>query len=248
MKTILITGASSGIGQACTERLANQFYLVLSARSKERLESLASFGADTKIFVTDVRQYEQVDVMFKSLDEQNIFPEIVINIAGLSLGLEEIDAGNISDWDSMIDTNIKGLLYVSKLAMERMKNNNRGHLINLGSIAGINTYAKGVVDASSKAAAKSIHDGLRKEVVAHNIKITNIQQRLVETNFSNVRFKGDLAKAKAKEVYKGIHPLSAEDFAGVIEYVINSPEHVQINEITLTPTHQATVEVIYRKI
>lgn len=246
MKTVLITGASSGIGQACTERLADQFHLVLSARNKERLESLASFGADTKIFVTDVRQYEQVEAMFKSLDEQNIFPEIVINAAWLSLGLEEIDAGNVSDWDCMIDTNIKGLLYVSKLALERMKNNNRGHLINLGSIAGVNTYAKGVVYASSKAAVKSISDGLRKEAVAHDIKITNIQPGLVETNFSNVRFKGDLAKAK--EVYKGIHPLSAEDIAGVIEYVINTPEHVQINEITLTPTHQATVEVIHRKI
>lgn len=246
MKTVLITGASSGIGKACAERLAEHFQLVLAARNKEKLESLMSSGAAAKIFAADVRQHEQVESMFTSLDEQNIFPEIVINAAGLSLGLEEVDAGNVSDWDCMIDTNVKGLLYVSKLALERMKKNNRGHLINLGSIAGIGTYAKGVVYASSKAAVKSISDGLRKEVVAHNIKITNIQPGLVETNFSNVRFKGDLDKAK--EVYRGIRPLDAEDVADIVEYAINTPGHVQINEVTLTPTHQATVEVIHRNI
>lgn len=246
MKTVLITGASSGIGQACAIRLADKFHLVLIARNKEKLESLRSLGTNTKVFVTDVRRYEQLESMFKSLDEQNIFPEIVINAAGLALGLEEIAEGNTDDWDCMIDTNVKGLLYVSKLALERMKNNNRGHIVNMGSIAGINSYAKGVVYASSKAAVRSISDGLRKEVVAHNIKITNIQPGLVETNFSNVRFKGDVNKAK--EVYRGIHPLSADDIANVIEYVINTPEHVQINEITLTPTHQATVEVMYKNI
>ena len=246
MKTILITGASSGIGQACAERLADKFHLVLTARNKERLESLSTLGTSTKVFVTDVCQYEQVEEMFKSLDEQGVFPEIVINAAGLALGLEEIDNGSANDWDCMINTNIKGLLYVSKFALERMKKHNRGNLINLGSIAGINTYAKGVVYASTKAAVKSISDGLRKEVVAHNIKVTNIQPGLVETNFSNIRFKGDASKAK--EAYRGIQPLSAEDIANVIEYVINTPDHVQINEITLTPTHQATVEVIYRNI
>ncbi len=244
MKTVLITGASSGIGRACAERLARHLHLVLSARNKEKLELLSSLGSATKIFVTDVRQYKQVEAMFKSLDEQGIFPEIVINTAGLALGLEEIDEGKVSDWDCMIDTNVKGLLYVSRFAIERMKSNNRGHLINIGSIAGINTYAKGIVYASSKAAVKSISDGLRKEVVAYDIKITNIQPGLVETNFSNVRFNGDIDKAG--KVYDGIHPLSAEDIASVIEYAINTPEHVQINEITLTPTHQATVEVIHR--
>lgn len=144
----------------------------------------------------------------------------------------------------MIDTNIKGLLLVSKYALKQMKKTGNGHIINIGSIAGVNSYARGIVYAATKAAVKSISDGLRKEVVAHNIKITNIQPGLVETNFSNIRFRGDMEKAK--EVYCGIQPLQADDIANAIVYVLNTPEHVQINEITLTPTHQATVEVIHR--
>jgi len=188
MKTILITGASSGIGLACTRKLS----------------------------------------------------------AGVALGLEKLENGQINEWDQMIDTNVRGLLMVSKFALTIMKERNSGHIINIGSIAGITSYSKGVVYAATKAAVKSISDGLRKEVIENKIKITNIQPGLVETNFSNTRFGGDVEKAK--NVYKGIKPLSGDDIADIIKYVIELPDHVQINEITVTPLHQATVEVIHRNL
>ena len=170
----------------------------------------------------------------------------MINSAGLALGLEKLEDGHVEDWDKMIDTNVKGLLMVSKFALKGMKERNNGHIINIGSIAGITSYSKGIVYAATKAAVKSISDGLRKEVVENDIRITNIQPGLVETNFSNIRFSGDIEKATS--VYKGIVPLSGDDIADIIKYVINLPERVQINEVTVTPLHQATVEVIHKNL
>ncbi|MEA2007112.1 MAG: SDR family NAD(P)-dependent oxidoreductase [Patescibacteria group bacterium] len=248
MKTILITGASSGIGLACARKLQKDNRLVLCSRNLDKLhvvkKDLKASDKEMMVFGVDVTNSEQVKKMFNTLDKQKIYPDVLINSAGLALGLANFEDSLISDFDTMVNTNIKGLLYVTKFALKYMKRENRGHIINMGSIAGINTYAKGIVYAATKAAVKSISDGLRKDVIEHKIRITNIQPGLVETNFSITRFGGD--KEKAKEAYFGIKPLSAEDIATIIKFSIESPEHVQINEITVTPLHQATVENIYR--
>lgn len=244
MKTILITGASSGIGKACAERLANDNKLILCGRNRDVIENISSGFANAIVFKVDVRNQEEVERLFRALDQEHIVPDVLINSAGLALGLEELEESETKDWDEMIGTNIKGLLLLSKFALKKMKGVGHGHIINIGSIAGINSYSRGVVYAATKAAVKSISDGLRKEVVSYAIKITNIQPGLVDTNFSTTRFHGDASQAK--KVYEGINPLKAEDIADIIRYVIEAPEHVQINEITVTPVHQATVEVIHR--
>lgn len=248
MKTILITGASSGIGLACAKKLFDGNRLILCSRNVSGLENIKSeLNSDNiHIFSVDVTNQSQVLGMFENLEFHNFHPDVLINSAGLALGLEKLEEGHIEDWDKMIDTNIKGLLIVSKFALKGMKERNRGHIINIGSIAGITSYSNGIVYAATKAAVKSISDGLRKEVVENDIRVTNIQPGLVETNFSNIRFGGDTEKARS--VYKGIAPLSGDDVADIIKYVINLPERVQINEVTVTPLHQATVEVIHKNL
>lgn len=249
MKTILITGASSGIGLACVKKLFDGNRLILCSRNISELESIKSdLNSENNIhvFSVDVSSQTRVLKMFENLESYDLHPDVLINSAGLALGLEKLEDGHVEDWDQMIDTNIKGLLMVSRLALRGMKERNHGHIINIGSIAGITSYSKGIVYAATKAAVKSISDGLRKEVVENDIRVTNIQPGLVETNFSNIRFGGDTEKAKS--VYKGITPLSGDDIADIIKYVINLPERVQINEITVTPLHQATVEVIHKNL
>jgi 3-hydroxy acid dehydrogenase / malonic semialdehyde reductase len=247
MKTVIITGASSGIGLACAIKMAKTYRLVLCARNIDNLrEKIDTQDSEIYLYKADVTKETEVQKIFEDLNLKNIIPDILINSAGVALGLETIDEGKIEDWKQVIDTNITGLLIVSKFALQEMKKQNSGHIINMGSIAGINTYAKGVVYAATKSAVRSISDGLRKEVVRHDIKITNIQPGLVETNFSVTRFGGDAEKAK--NVYKGIQPLVASDIADIVEYSINTPKHVHIGEITVTPLHQATVETIYKTI
>lgn len=248
MKTILITGASSGIGLACAKKLLDGNRLILCSRNISGLEKIKSELNDDNIhiFSVDVTSQSQVSKMFENLESCDLHPDVLINSAGLALGLEKLEDGHVEDWDKMIDTNIKGLLMVSKFALKGMKQRNNGHIINIGSIAGITSYSKGIVYAATKAAVKSISDGLRKEVVENDIRVTNVQPGLVETNFSNIRFGGDIEKATS--VYKGIVPLSGDDIADIIKYVITLPERVQINEITVTPLHQATVEVIHKNL
>lgn len=248
-KTVFITGASSGIGLACANKFArNNFNVVLCSRNYTELEKikveLEKFGTKISIFKMDVKNSHQVKDVFDELSRLSIVIDILINNAGLALDLSDLQNGKTDDWDDMIDTNIKGLLYVTRFTLAEMIKNNHGHIINIGSIAGINSYAKGAVYAATKSAVKFISDGIRKEVVENNIKVTNIQPGLVETNFSMVRFSGDLEKAK--NVYKGIQPLTANDIAETIFFVANTPEHVQICEVTLTPLHQASVEVVFR--
>lgn len=250
MRTILITGASSGIGRACAEKLAStETQLILCSRNVDKLQNLknelGSKAASISIYKVDVQKIDSVETMFKDLEKREINVDTLINNAGLALGLSDVENGDISDWDMMIDTNIKGLLYITKLSLRHMVKNNFGHIINMGSIAGIYAYPKGAVYAATKSAVKFISDGLRKEVVDKNIKVTNIQPGLVETNFSNVRFHGDLERAN--DVYRGIKPLTADDIADTVSYVISMPQHVQICEITITPLHQASVEVVYRE-
>ncbi|MCA9363590.1 SDR family NAD(P)-dependent oxidoreductase [Candidatus Kaiserbacteria bacterium] len=249
MKTILITGASSGIGEACARKFSTENYrLILCSRSLENLQRIKSelSNSSNEIFTyrVDVTNFEDVNKMFNSIEEMSLAPDVLINSAGLALGLENLEDGNALDWETMIDTNVTGLLYITKGALRIMKERDSGHIVNIGSIAGVNTYKKGIVYAATKSAVKSISDGLRKEVVEHRIKITNIQPGLVETNFSKVRFKGD--NKSADSVYEGIEPLTATDVADIVAFSINSPNHVQINEVTVTPVHQANVEHIYR--
>lgn len=247
MKTILITGASSGIGLGCVKKLCDVNTLILCSRDGSKLEKIKSEfdkNQNIHVFPLDVSNQLQVEEMFKNLKSSNLYPDVVINSAGVALGYEKLEEGSVQNWNQMIDVNIKGLLMVSKFALVIMKERNSGHIINIGSIAGVASYPNGVVYAATKAAVKSISDGLRKEVIENNIRITNIQPGMVETNFSNIRFDGDAEKAK--NVYKGINPLVGDDIADIIAYTINLPERIQINEITVTPLHQATVENIYR--
>lgn len=219
--------------------------MVLCSRHIDSLKKKFRLYKNVHIFSVDVTKEQQVKNLFTEIKTLKITLDVVINSAGLALGLETVDKGYIPDWNKMIDTNIKGLIMISKFALKDMIKRNNGLIINIGSIAGINSYSKGVIYAATKAAVKSISDGLRKEIVQNNIKITNIQPGLVETNFSKVRFKGDIEKAK--NVYEGIEPLTAKDIASIVKYIINLPKHIQINEVTVTPVHQATVEVIYKK-
>lgn len=251
VRTILITGASSGIGKACAENLAaSNARLILCSRNIDELQNikkgLEKKGAKVFVYKVDVQQRDSVEKMFDEIEKIKLKIDVLINNAGLALDLTSIKDGNPDDWDVMINTNIKGLLYVTRRAVEQMVKNNSGHIVNIGSIAGIYAYPKGAVYAATKSAVKFISDGLRKELVDKNIKVTNIQPGLVETNFSKVRFFGD--RKKAKSVYDGIKPLTGDDIAGIVLYIINTPKHIQVCEITVTPLHQSSVDVVHRSL
>ena len=249
MKTALITGATSGIGKATAELLAKQgFRLILCGRRNEVLDQLKTeLSAHTEIFSLnfDQRYLEEVEVAFESLpvDWKNI--DILINNAGNAHGLESLIDGNISDWDMMIDGNVKGLLYVSKMIMPGMKERNSGHIVNISSVAARQTYANGVVYCASKKAVDIISDGMRLELTEFGIKVTNIQPGAVETDFSKVRFKGD--EDRANTVYQGYEALKAEDVADAIAYCINAPKHVMISDLTIYPSAQSEPRTIYRE-
>lgn len=251
-KTILITGASSGIGAACAEIFASKgANLILCARNIDKLEILAKklktkYKIEIITFKTDVTKEEEVNLLFKNLNEKWRKIDILINNAGLALGLEKFYIGDIDDWNIMIDTNIKGLLYFTRNVLPMMINENiNGHIINIGSLAGVAAYPNGAVYCATKAAVKYISDGLRMDIADKPIRVTNIQPGLVETNFSVVRFHGD--KARADNVYDGIKPLTAEDIADIVCYAASAPSHVQICEVTVTATHQATGGVVHRE-
>lgn len=249
MKTALITGATSGIGKATAELLAKQgFRLILCGRRTEVLDQLKTeLSAHTEIFSLnfDQRYLEEVEVAFESLpvDWKNI--DILINNAGNAHGLESLIDGNISDWDMMIDGNVKGLLYVSKMIMPGMNERNSGHIVNISSVAARQTYANGVVYCASKKAVDIISDGMRLELTEFGIKVTNIQPGAVETDFSKVRFKGD--EDRANTVYQGYEALKAEDVADAIAYCINAPKHVMISDLTIYPSAQSEPRTIYRE-
>lgn len=251
MKRIaLITGASSGIGEACARKFAEGGYdLILTARRAEKLAELKAEleaeGTKVKTLTFDVRDAEAAEKAVDSLEPEWRKIDILINNAGLALGLDKEYEGNPDDWNTMIDTNIKGLLTMTRLIVPGMVERNEGHVINIGSVAGDAAYAKGNVYCATKAAVKTITDGLRIDLAETAVRVTNLKPGLVETNFSNVRFHGD--NQRADNVYKGITPLTGADIADVAFYAASAPKHVQIAEVLILATHQASGSVIYRK-
>ena len=249
-KIVLITGATSGIGLGCARKFAeNGDKLILTGRNEQKLaeirKELSEKGCQVLTLAFDVRDREKAKQCINDLPEEWKDIDVLVNNAGLALGLEPEYEGNLDDWETMIDTNIKGLLTMTRLVVPRMIERGRGHIINVGSVAGDAAYAGGNVYCATKAAVKALTDGLRIDVADTPIRVTNLKPGLVETNFSNVRFHGD--SDRAATVYKGIKPLTGDDIADVAVYAANAPEHVQIAEVLILATHQASGSVIVRK-
>lgn len=250
-RLVLITGATSGIGEACAYTFAsNQYKLILTGRRTERLDKLAAtlreaHGVEILTITMDVRSKEEVEGKLAGLSEEWKAVDILVNNAGLSQGLDPIQDGSTSDWDTMIDTNIKGLLYVTKIVSNWMVARKQGHIINLGSIAGKETYPNGNVYCATKHAVDSLNKAMRMDLLKYGIKVTGIHPGAVETEFSEVRFKGD--KLRAKKVYERFEPLKARDIADVIWYAASLPPHVNINDLVIMPTAQANSTMILKE-
>lgn len=248
-KIALITGATSGIGKATAIKLSeNNFDLILCGRRAEKLEELrAQLSKTVRVhtLIFDVRSKQHVASQLGSLPAEWKNIDVLVNSAGNAHGLSSIQNGDIEDWDAMMDGNVKGLLYVSRAIIPQMVERKKGHIINLSSVAGKQTYANGVVYCASKKAVEAISEGMRLELTEHGIKITNIAPGAVETEFSEVRFKGD--KERAKKVYEGFEPLLAEDIADLISYCVNAPDRVTIADVLVYPKSQSAPSMIYRK-
>ena len=249
-KIVLITGATSGIGQACARKFAaNGDRLILTGRNAARLAEisaeLTSKGTQVVTLVFDVRDRQQAQAQLDTLPQEWQQIDVLVNNAGLALGLEAEYEGNPDDWETMIDTNIKGLLTMTRLIVPGMVARDSGHIINVGSVAGDAAYKGGNVYCATKAAVKALSDGLRIDVADTAVRVTNLKPGLVETNFSNIRFHGDTDRAA--NVYKGIKPLTGVDIADVAVFAANAPAHVQIAEVLILATHQASGSVIVRK-
>lgn len=251
MKPIaLITGATSGIGEACARKFAQGGYnIIITGRKADLLKSLADqlkgMGADVLTLLFDVRDAKAARAAVDSIPQEWRNIDVLINNAGLALGLDKEHEGDMEDWDIMIDTNIKGLLTMTRYIVPGMVERNSGQVINIGSVAGDAAYAKGNVYCATKAAVKTISDGLRIDLADTAVRVTNIKPGLVETNFSVTRFHGD--QQRAEGVYKGIKPLTGDDIADVAFYAASAPEHVQIAEVLVLATHQASGTVIHRE-
>lgn len=250
-KTVLITGATSGIGRAAAISLAKEGYrVIICGRRMERLESLQKELANPNFenvfrLSFDVRNKDQVFEAIQSLPDHWKKVHILINNAGNAHGLSSIEAGEIEDWEAMLDINVKGLLYVSKALIPQMVERKEGHIINIGSLAGKEVYPQGNVYCASKFAVDAITQGMRIDLNSHNIKVSAVNPGLVETEFSKVRFKGD--EEKASKVYEGFTPLSAQDVAEVIAFVISRPAHVNVADLLLLPTAQASSKIVNKR-
>lgn len=248
-KIALITGASSGIGEGCARRFAAGGYdLILTGRDTGRLAAVKrgceKLGAEVLILAFDVRDRKAATAAMASLDSRWSNIDVLINNAGLALGLDKEYEGDIAEWETMIDTNIKGLLTMTRLIVPGMVERGKGHIINIGSVAGDAAYAGGNVYCATKSAVKTLTDGLRIDLADTPLRVTNIKPGLVETNFSVTRYHGDHNRANA--VYEGIRPLSGDDIADVVFYAASAPAHVQIAEVLVLATHQANGTVISR--
>ncbi|HUW07083.1 MAG TPA: SDR family NAD(P)-dependent oxidoreductase [Williamwhitmania sp.] len=251
-KLALITGATSGIGKATALLLAeNGYSLIITGRRAELLENLkkeaeVKYKADVLALNFDVRNNEAVEAAINELPERWRKIDVLINNAGLAVGLNHIQDGVVDDWERMIDTNVKGLLYITRKVAPLMVEQNCGHIVNIGSIAGTEVYENGNVYCASKHAVEALTKAMRIDLLKNNIKVTGIRPGMVETEFSEVRFKGDTEKAE--KTYQGLTPLFAEDIAETILFVISRPSHVNINEIVVMPTAQASATYVNRKI
>lgn len=249
-RIVLITGATSGIGEGCAHRFADGGYnVIITGRNEDKLQALTqelkAQGTDVLPLNFDVRDRKAAAQAMEGLPEEWKEIDVLINNAGLARGLEPEYEGDFDDWDQMIDTNIKGLLTMTRLIVPGMVARNHGHIINIGSVAGDAAYAGGNVYCATKAAVKALSDGLRIDVAGTKLRVTNIKPGLVETNFSRVRFHGD--EQRADKVYEGIKPLTGDDIADVAFYAASAPEHVQIAEVLVLATHQASGSVIHRQ-
>ncbi len=249
-KIALITGATAGIGEACARLFARENYnLILLARRVDRLDALAKELSDAhnikvETCVADVRDKASVEQL-QSLPDEWKRVDVLINNAGLSRGLEPINSGDTEDWDVMIDTNVKGLLYVTRIVSNWMISAGSGHIVNIGSIAGKETYINGNVYCATKYAVDSLNQAMRIDLLPHKIKVTGIHPGAVETEFSEVRFKGD--KDRAKKVYEGFEPLHAIDIAETIWFAVSRPPHVNINDMIVLATAQANTSHLLRE-
>jgi 3-hydroxy acid dehydrogenase/malonic semialdehyde reductase len=247
---VLITGATSGIGKSTAEIFAKNGYdLVITGRRQERLRELkqqleSAFKIKITVLCFDIRNLSEVESAIDSLSSENKKIDILVNNAGLAAGLSSIQEGTISHWERMIDTNIKGLLYITRAISNLMIKNGKGHIINIGSVAGKEVYANGNVYCATKHAVDALNKGMRIDLLAHHIKVTAVNPGMVETEFSVVRFDGD--EERAKKVYAGMEPLRPEDIAETIFWVASRPAHVTINDILIMPTAQASATNVIR--
>lgn len=250
-KIVFITGASSGIGAACARRFAEGGYtLLLNARSADKLAALKEelveeYMIDVKLLPFDVRDRGAAADAIASLPEEYQSIDVLVNNAGLALGIDKEYEGSEDEYDTMIDTNIRALLMMTRLVVPGMVARGRGHIINIGSVAGDAAYPGGSVYCATKAAVKVLSDGLRMDLVDTPLRVTNIKPGLVETNFSVTRFAGD--KERADKVYEGIQPLTGDDIADVVYYAASAPAHVQIAEVLVLATHQASGSIVHRQ-
>jgi len=250
-RIVLITGASSGIGAACARVCAQAgANLILAARRADKLQDLAAqlhetFECDTLCLPLDVQQPDAVAAAIEELPDPWQTIDVLVNNAGLSRGLDKQHEASLQDWEEMIDTNIKGLLYVTRAVVPGMVARQRGHVVNVGSIAGRQTYPGGSVYCATKAAVKALSEGLKLDLLGTPVRVTNIEPGLVETEFSMVRFRGD--SARAESTYAGMTPLYAEDIADAVIYAITRPPHVNISEIFLMPTDQSSSTLVHRR-
>ncbi len=249
-KIVMITGATAGFGRATAKKFAqNGYNVIITGRRKERLDELEkellSLGEKVLPLNFDVRKRFEVENVIEGIPEEWKQIDILVNNAGLAVGMDHIDKGNIDDWDRMVDTNVKGLLYVTRAVAPIMVAKNSGHIINISSIAGREVYENGNVYCASKHAVSALSRAMRIDMLKNNIKVTNIAPGFAETEFSLVRFKGD--KERAAAVYKGMDALKPEDVADVIYYCATLPPHVCINDLEITPTVQAAVGYSVRK-
>jgi 3-hydroxy acid dehydrogenase/malonic semialdehyde reductase len=249
-KIALITGATSGIGEACAHLFAQQGYkLILVARRANRLEKISyhlkdKYAIEAITLTADVRNKVELTATLEHLPEEWKKVDVLINNAGLSQGLDPIDKGNTDDWDVMIDTNVKGLLYVTKIVSNWMITAKKGHIVNIGSIAGKEVYPNGNVYCATKHAVDALNKAMRIELLPYGIKVTGINPGMVETEFSFVRFKGD--EERAKNVYSGLEPLLAPDIAEAIWFAVSRPAHVNINDMLIMPAAQATATLTHK--
>lgn len=246
-KIALVTGATSGFGEAIARKFAENGYdLLITGRRCERMDALRKeFQGQVRILCADVRKLDEVQSAFNSLPEKWKKIDVLVNNAGLAAGLDPIHKGSIEDWEQMIDTNIKGLLYMTRFVAPIMVERGKGHIINIGSIAGKETYPNGNVYCGTKSAVDAITQGTRIDLVKHGIKVTQIAPGAAETEFSLVRFKWD--EEAAANVYKGFIPLYAEDIAQITWFIVNLPWHVNVNDIVVMPTAQASATLVHRK-